>query len=103
MSIYHVNGTAFGSKSGALILGAAPSTEESVKAHKQFAEPQPGSDENLGDVAMWGSNNLLPQEMSEDLGSTSVLGAAVDGKARIVVGKGPMPCRQTDITPEGKE
>ena len=36
-----------------------------LKGKQQFANPQPGNTDIMSGIAMWGSNNLLPQEMAK--------------------------------------
>jgi hypothetical protein len=100
--IIQVGGTAFGTKSGALIVDGK-GLLQSIDSPAPFVAPQPGVEDQLGDVAMWGSNNLLPQEMSADIRSTGVLSAGIDAKARISIGRGPMPARIVGIDKDGYE
>ena len=92
MSVIHVGGTAFGTKSKALFLGNGKTAAQAMQSPAEYVAPRPGYEERLGDVAMWGTNNLLPQEMMGDVESTGVLFAGTDAKARIVMGKGPTLC-----------
>lgn len=65
--------------------------------------PVPATDNNYQGIAMWGSNNLLPQDMLNDIKATSALKAAIDAKARVALGKGVYPARITGITKDGYE
>jgi hypothetical protein len=64
---------------------------------------QPASDLEQSDIAIWGSNNLLPQEMWKDIENTGVLGAGIETKVRIAIGSGPLPAKIVDIDSNGQE
>lgn len=63
--------------------------------------PNPETAQN--DIAIWGDDNLLPQQMIRDIENTGVLWAAIETKARIAVGKGPMLAKVANITKDGQE
>lgn len=92
MIIQSSNGISFGSKSSALFV--SPAT---------YAKPLGNKDDAMEDVAMWGTNNDLPELMRKDIEATGVLSAAMQHKARIAVGKGPMPARIVGYTEDGYE
>lgn len=68
-----------------------------------YANPQPSDLETMGDIAMWGTDNLLPQKMVKDIEATGILSAGIDAKTRIALGKGPMPAKVTGTTQDGYE
>ena len=96
--IIEINGFPVGSKSGAIF---SEKTEQ--RAIPKFADPLPSADNIDTGVAMWGDNNLLPQEMADDIENTPILGAAVDGKARIAMGTGPVLMKRAGIDKNGVE
>lgn len=70
---------------------------------KKFSTPV-ARDINLSRAyADWGSNNDLPVKMAKDIEECGVLSAALDAKARIAVGKGPLPFLLVNVDKEGKE
>jgi hypothetical protein len=53
--------------------------------------------------AYWGVANDLPIKMAQDIEQCGVLSAGLDIKARIAIGKGPMPALLLNVDKEGKE
>jgi hypothetical protein len=53
--------------------------------------------------AKWGSDNLLPKQMVDDIEACGVLMAAIDGKARFGLGKGVKPFKLIEVKPNGEE
>lgn len=96
MSVVRIDTIAVGTTSGA-VFTTMP------QAGGEFSNPLPSPLNTLNNVAMWGSNNRLPYEMARDLEATGVLGAGIDAKARITVGKGPKPCRVIGVDKSGNE
>lgn len=94
-------GEAFGTKSGAMFVSSLNGSEDHSPAN--FTNPLGNNDEISGEVAMWGSNNKLPDEMRRDIEATGVLSQAVDIKARIAIGKGPLPARIVGYNKDGYE
>lgn len=86
-----------GTKSGALII------DKSKKSPAQFSQPEPNPMLKMGEVALWGNGNDLPQKMWDDIEATGILSSAIDAKARIAVGKGPIPVLIDNIKPDGEE
>jgi hypothetical protein len=39
----------------------------------------------------WGTNNLFPQQMTQDIETTGILNSIIDGKARFALCEGPVP------------
>lgn len=97
MIIETTDGFAFGTKSSAVII------TKKNKTNATYAAIKGNDDEVSGDVAFWGVNNDLPKKMMQDVEATGVLSAATDTKARIAVGKGPLPARIVGYTEDGYE
>lgn len=73
-------------------------------ANKQKATiTQPSADLEQSDIAIWGTNNTLPQEMWKDIENTGVLGSAIETKVRIAMGSGPLPAKVVGIDANGQE
>lgn len=53
--------------------------------------------------ALWGSDNLLPVQMADNIENCGVLSAALDAKARIAAGKGIQPFFLENVGDDGKE
>jgi hypothetical protein len=51
----------------------------------------------------WGSNNLLPKEIADDIENVGVLDAALDAKGRIATGKGMEPFLRIHMDSDCKE
>ncbi len=100
--VLHTQGVSITAR-GVMVYNRAGTVGEQLFAGKKFANPQPGELENYGNVAMWGSNNLLPNEMAADIEATGVLSAGIDAKVRIALGKGPMPAKIVGYTDDGYE
>lgn len=97
-----IGGSTIRIKSGIMFVGSATVGEQLAKGGV-FANPHPGELENFGEVAKWGSNNLLPNEMAADIEATGVLSAGIDAKVRIALGKGPMPAKIIGYNDDGYE
>jgi hypothetical protein len=93
-------GVIYGSTGKVLILD--PSAERSLFDNKTTIT-LPSDQTAEGDIALWGTNNLQPQEMIKDIENTGVLSAAVEIKARIALGKGPMLAKIVNIDSSGQE
>lgn len=102
MSLIQFQGITIGTKSKAMIMGGT-TPGEAMKNLQRYNNPLPGNQNTMSDVALWGTDNLLPQQMMADVENTGVLSAAVDLKARITVGKGPQLCKITGRTKDGQE
>jgi hypothetical protein len=70
---------------------------------KKFTTPVEKDQVIATPYADWGSSNDLPIKMAKDIEECGVLSAALDAKARIAVGKGPMPFLLMNVDKEGKE
>jgi len=93
MIIRTKEGIVFGSKSNAVITTKeSPATIRNVKG---------ADDDVFRNIAMWGSNNDLPDQMRREIEATGVLSAAMEQKARIAVGKGPIPAIITGYNKDG--
>jgi hypothetical protein len=68
-----------------------------------FSKPKPKPEFTTRPWADWGHLNDLPDKMRKDIEECGVLSAALDAKARIAVGKGPMPFLLGNIDADGKE
>lgn len=99
--ILRSHGIAYGSTAKALILD--PAAEQFLMSKKASTSPTPNESLSRGDVALWGDNNLAPQEMMKDIENTGVLSAALDLKARATVGRGPMLVKVVGIGNDLKE
>lgn len=77
--------------------------DNTLKNTKSFKTVDPKSDFTNAGFAAWGTNNLLPQEMIADIEATGALWAGIEAKARIGVGKGPMPAKVIGINEDGYE
>jgi hypothetical protein len=86
---------------GALVLDGEQQT--SLARPGSFAAPTPGTDNILGRIAMWGTNNLLPQEMAADIEAVGALQAGIEAKARIGLGKGPTVAKIVGFDKSGYE
>jgi hypothetical protein len=59
--------------------------------------------DHVGDVALWGANNDLPYKIAADMDLCGMLNGGIDMKARIALGKGPMPAIITGTSKDGLE
>lgn len=102
MNILHRSDNVAVLSSGVMIThgNAGESIATMVKASP---DPLPGTQDKMGEIAMWGTDNLLPQQMALDIENTGILTAAIETKSRIAIGKGPMPCKVVGTTNEGYE
>lgn len=105
MSILRKNGLAYGTASGALILdmGAAPQGVAHGATPQDFKVVKPGMLDEQGEIATWGTDNLLPQKMVSDIEGTPVLSSTLDAKARIAIGRGPTLAKVVGINEDGAE
>ena len=51
----------------------------------------------------WGVNNMLPYEMANHIENCGVLGASLDAKARLSIGKGLQPFLLSNVLSDGEE
>jgi hypothetical protein len=77
-------------------------TGGSADGKATVSTPQIKSQDSLV-FAPWGTNNDLPIKMAQDIEGCGVLSAGLDIKARIAIGKGPMPALLVNVDKEGKE
>jgi hypothetical protein len=101
------NGDVVITRSGAMVLTssakmATPSASAKDTVEK-YESTQPGNQESYLNIAMWGTNNLLPQEMIADTNNTGVLFSAVSAKARTTMGKGARPAIVEGTNSDGNE
>lgn len=101
MIVYDKNNVAF--TASGIVFKNGPEGKKNFENPDRFAKTVPGTNEVMGKIAMWGSSNLLPQEMAADIEATGVLSAAIDAKARIALGKGPYPARIIGLNDDGYE
>ena len=92
---------AFGKKSGAAFVAMA-------SGDPNISDPSsviPKEDLNAVNWpwALWGANNNLPAEMVKAIEACGVLSAAIDGKARFGMGKGPKPFKVLQVNADGSE
>lgn len=103
------DGFAIGTKSKAVFLSKGQSLTDTLTGNKAaaegegFAKVAAPDEESVQNVASWGTDNLLPKRLMKDIESTGVLSAGIDTKARILIGKGPMPARIKSLSKEGYE
>lgn len=96
------SGIAFGTKSNALFITPGADAYLNNKGGSLTSLQAP-EDLAKGDIASWGSNNLLPYEMIADVENTGVLSGAIEMKARIAIGNGPKVCKVVNIDANGNE
>jgi len=108
MSIIRKGSMAIGRSSGALIfdLGALdrPRSEYANTATPATTVPPDPTQTTLVDVANWGTDNLLPKLMVDEMEATGILSGTVDHKVRFALGnQGPQPYRLLSRNPDGSE
>lgn len=99
---HEVDSVHFSERSGAMFLMNG-NGNFGIKETKVMTPPAPSDDNVSGDVAYWGSNNKLPQEMTLDIERTGVLVAGIEAKSRIAIGKGPTPALVVSLGKDGYE
>jgi hypothetical protein len=72
-------------------LGAAMAATAAAVPAKPIQPTIPPDLMNAYPWALWGKNNLLPQEMLHDIETTGILSAILDGKARLATCQGIVP------------
>lgn len=97
-SFSHFGDIAFSSKTGAAFASASTVTDD---PRAQFTPVT--KDLETAPWSRWGSNNLLPLEIADDIYNCGVLAAGLDAKARIGTGKGMQPFLLWNIDQDGKE
>jgi hypothetical protein len=103
--IYHEH-IGFGDRSGAAFITLDKSGAAASYAPKTDAPTNIKTEEDERSArpwAEWGTDNLLPLEMVKDIENCGVLNAAIDGKARFGLGRGPKPFKVTKVNKDGSE
>lgn len=99
MTLVRHGGMVLGTKGGFVSL--TKSLDD--RSPSDFSKPLPNTENTSNSIAFWGLNNDLPQKMWQDIDTVGILSAGIDAKARIAVGKGPIPVIIDNVDSEGKE
>jgi hypothetical protein len=93
------NRIAFSNK-GTAFISMAGSGDPTIET---ASTPRPDDIISSAAWAYWGTDNLLPIQMTRDIEECGVLAAAIDGKARFGIGKGLRPMRIVEVKANGEE
>jgi len=97
-----IDGIGFGQRSGAIFRAVESIPGYGEDGTKGAIEPVLPSFTNTL-WSPWGNDNMLPSTFADHIENCGVLGAAIDAKARIAVGKGVEPFFKTGVDGEGKD
>lgn len=99
MSVEFIDGIGYSKSTKAAFIapaGAEANARPNISVPKEtLPSPTP--------YAYWGVANDLPIKMACDIEECGVLGAGLDAKVRIAIGKGPKPFLLVNVDQEGKE
>jgi hypothetical protein len=98
MSFSYFGDIAFSVKSGTAFAAAPAIADDTRPAVEPVIQPTTGTP-----WSYWGSNNMMPGDIADDIANCGVLAAGLDAKARIGTGKGMQPFLLWNIDQDGKE
>ena len=85
-------GIGYGESSRSAFIDMAAVSGTVAYDTKPFPETKPDPSTDRSTVwAKWGSNNLLPQDMTNDIETCGILNSIIDGKARFAINNGILP------------
>lgn len=89
MSVTVKNGIGFSVRTASAFVDITP-----AQPSRDMKPTVPDLDKDRGvPWARWGTNNLFPQEMAEEIEKTGILNSIIDGKARFALCNGIVPAR----------